>query len=76
MLKAVRPVLTEVQHGTCFYCPKLLTDANVHVDHFIPWSRWVERNRKHDAQLTASLRERGIVTDLPASTRVARWAYS
>jgi hypothetical protein len=107
-LKAVRPVLTEVQGGKCFYCPKVLTDANVHVDHFIPWSRypvdlghnfvladsacngkkrerlpscdhlerWVERNRKHDGQLTSSLRGCGIVADLAASNRVAHWAYS
>ncbi len=39
MLAAVRPVLFEVQNGTCLYCTKAVTDG-LEVDHFIPWSRY------------------------------------
>jgi 5-methylcytosine-specific restriction endonuclease McrA len=34
------PILTEVQHGSCFYCRKPLAKRAAHVDHFIPWSRY------------------------------------
>ena len=36
----VVPVLTEIQHGNCFYCQKSLQRAQSHVDHFIPWARY------------------------------------
>jgi hypothetical protein len=38
-LSAYRPILTEVQHGTCFYCERRI-GADGAVDHFIPWSRY------------------------------------
>jgi 5-methylcytosine-specific restriction endonuclease McrA len=38
-LEAYRPILTDVQKGTCLYCQKPLTKAT-QVDHFIPWSRY------------------------------------
>jgi 5-methylcytosine-specific restriction endonuclease McrA len=107
-LAVLRPILMPLQEGHCFYCPTKLTAVNVHVDHFIPWSRypvdlghnfvladskcntqkrdrlpacnhlerWMDRNLRHDAHLTASLRDCGIVADLAASNRVAHWAYS
>ncbi|MCB9925564.1 MAG: HNH endonuclease [Planctomycetaceae bacterium] len=34
------PILTDVQHGSCFYCNKSLASRSVHVDHFVPWSRY------------------------------------
>jgi hypothetical protein len=34
-----RPILTDVQHGTCLYCQKKLSNQS-QVDHFIPWSRY------------------------------------
>lgn len=39
-LTAVRPVLMDVQRGSCFYCGIALTPAGTHVDHFIAWSRY------------------------------------
>jgi 5-methylcytosine-specific restriction endonuclease McrA len=40
-LTAVVPALHDLQTGLCFYCQSRLT-PNVHVDHFIPWSRYPE----------------------------------
>lgn len=37
-LETVRGPLTELQQGRCFYCDQPMR-RNVHVDHFIPWSR-------------------------------------
>lgn len=34
------PILTDVQHGNCFYCRKSLAGGTAHVDHFVPWSRY------------------------------------
>ncbi len=37
----VRPILWEVQEGRCFYCEqKSRSEHKMHVDHFIPWSRY------------------------------------
>lgn len=36
---ALRPVLTEIQGGRCFYCARDLRTGG-HLDHFIPWSRY------------------------------------
>ena len=33
-----RNILFEEFENRCFYCGKKLTQSNVHVDHFIPWS--------------------------------------
>jgi 5-methylcytosine-specific restriction endonuclease McrA len=38
-LDVYRPILMDVQHGTCLYCRKTLSKQS-HVDHFIPWSRY------------------------------------
>ncbi|NKF49952.1 HNH endonuclease [Shewanella sp. WXL01] len=38
-ITAARPILTEIQHGNCFYCGKPLKE-NGEVDHFIPWARY------------------------------------
>ena len=34
------PILQEFQRGECFYCRRSLRGGSVHVDHFIPWSRY------------------------------------
>jgi len=39
-LAAVRPVLMDVQRGTCFYCGAALKALNTEVDHFIAWARY------------------------------------
>lgn len=38
-LEAYRPILVEVQRGTCLYCRKPLS-GRTQVDHFVPWSRY------------------------------------
>lgn len=38
-LEAVRVPLADLQDGSCFYCHREL-GRQVHVDHFIPWSRY------------------------------------
>jgi hypothetical protein len=38
-LDVYRPILMDVQHGTCLYCQKKLS-KQWQVDHFIPWSRY------------------------------------
>jgi hypothetical protein len=38
-LEAYRPILMDVQHGTCLYCGGNLLQLS-EVDHFIPWSRY------------------------------------
>jgi hypothetical protein len=38
-LELYRPILMDVQQGTCLYCQKKLS-GQTQVDHFIPWSRY------------------------------------
>ena len=38
-LNVYRPILAEVQNGTCFYCHQPLRQKG-DVDHFIPWSKY------------------------------------
>lgn len=37
---------------------------------------WTERNRHYGDQIGAAMEERGIVSELAASNRVAQWAYA
>jgi 5-methylcytosine-specific restriction endonuclease McrA len=71
-LSAVRPVLTELQNGRCFYCPSRLTPANTHVDHFVPWSRYpVDLGHNFvlaDSRCNGKKRDR-----LPAYEHLAKW---
>jgi hypothetical protein len=39
-LEEVGSILAEFQSGTCFYCHRDLKGDVLHVDHFIPWSRY------------------------------------
>lgn len=39
-LSGAIPVLREFQRGGCFYCQRSLRDDAIHVDHFVPWSRY------------------------------------
>ncbi len=107
-LAAVRPMLMDLQHGTCFYCRSALRPISTHVGHFVAWARytvdlghnivladsrcngqkrdrlpacehlgrWVDRNGTYGDQIAAALEDRGIVSQLAASNRVAAWAYS
>jgi hypothetical protein len=37
---------------------------------------WTERNRQYGDQIGTAIEERGIVSELAASNRVAQWAYA
>ena len=37
---------------------------------------WTERNRQYGDQIGTAMEERGVVSDLAASNRVAQWAYA
>lgn len=37
---------------------------------------WKERNRKFGDQIRSAMEERGIISQLMASNRVAQWAYA
>jgi 5-methylcytosine-specific restriction endonuclease McrA len=37
---------------------------------------WTERNRQHGDEIGAAMEQRGIVSELAASNRVAQWAYA
>jgi hypothetical protein len=39
-LKVFVPILTEIQKDECFYCGGRMNGEPIHVDHFIPWSRY------------------------------------
>lgn len=105
-LEVYRPILRDIQRGTCFYCDQPLK-AGGEVDHFVPWARyptdlghnfvlahagcnnsksdylaaedhlgaWQERNRVHCEELGARFMAAEVISDLPASVRIARWAY-
>jgi hypothetical protein len=38
-LRAVRPILMEMQDGRCFYCAERIRSDAGDIDHFIPWSK-------------------------------------
>jgi 5-methylcytosine-specific restriction endonuclease McrA len=73
LLAKVRPVLLGLQDGHCFYCPRVLTSTNTHVDHFISWARYpVDLGHNFvlaDSQCNGAKRDR-----LPASVHLAAWA--
>lgn len=39
-LRAMAVPLLELQDGQCLYCRKRLDEKTLHVDHFVPWSRY------------------------------------
>ena len=105
-LTVIRPVLRDLQAGTCFYCTRQI-DAKAAVDHFVPWSmfplnlghnlvlahhtcnsaksdrlacqhhleHWHERNVTQGKTLQDECGRLGITVDLPATNRIAEWAY-
>ncbi len=72
-LARVRPSLTDLQQGRCFYCKSVL-DARSDVDHFLPWTRVPNNNIEN--LVVAHVRCNGAKKDfLPAITHVERWAH-
>ncbi len=71
-LAKVRPVLLDLQEGHCFYCPKVLTVSNTHVDHFISWARYPV-DLGHNFVLADSTCNGAKRDRLPASAHLAAW---
>jgi len=67
-LALLRPALVDLQGGRCFYCDGQLRTPG-HVDHFIPWSRYLGHNLvvTHDSCNNA----KGSL--LAAQEHLARW---
>jgi 5-methylcytosine-specific restriction endonuclease McrA len=40
-LAAAKSVLIDLQRAKCFYCAGALKGGDAHVDHFIPWSKYL-----------------------------------
>jgi hypothetical protein len=71
-LEAVRGPLRELQDDRCFYCRDLIA-SRVDVDHFIPWSRYVDDGL--DNLVAAHPRCNNSKRDFLASAdHVERWA--
>jgi 5-methylcytosine-specific restriction endonuclease McrA len=68
----VRPVLTDIQGGRCFYCHGSLSVASTHVDHFIAWARYpVDLGHNFvlaDSRCNSKKRDR-----LPADEHLCAW---
>ena len=56
-------------HGKCNGRKSDFLAAEEHLSH------WAERNRDNGADLTTAFSHQGLAHDLPASIRVAQWAY-
>ncbi len=70
-LNPVRELLTDLQHGQCFYCSARLGPA-AEVDHFIPWARRPD-NGIHNL-VVADRRCNGAKSDfLAAPAHVGTW---
>jgi 5-methylcytosine-specific restriction endonuclease McrA len=67
----LRPVLTEIQTGRCFYCGGYLR-AGGHVDHFIPWSRY-PLDLGHNLVVAHDTCNNAKGSMLAAEEHLARW---
>jgi 5-methylcytosine-specific restriction endonuclease McrA len=71
-LEAYRPILMDVQHGTCLYCQKKLS-SQTQVDHFIPWSRYAA-DLGHNFVLAHDKCNNAKSDYLAAEKHLAAWA--
>lgn len=71
-LAVVRPILEHFQEGRCFYCRRPLREDVVHVDHFIPWSRYPVDLGHNFVLSHASCNERKS-DRLPAAQHLNAW---
>lgn len=73
-LAAVVPILQQVQHGECFYCRRPLREENIHVDHFVPWSRYPV-DLGHNFVLAHATCNSKKSDRLAAEEHLDRWAF-
>jgi hypothetical protein len=71
-LEAYRPILMDVQSGTCLYCGGNLP-AQTEVDHFIPWSRY-PADLGHNFVLAHKKCNNAKSDHLAAEQHLAAWA--
>ena len=71
-LEAYRPILMDVQSGTCLYCGGSLP-AQTEVDHFIPWSRY-PADLGHNFVLAHKKCNNAKSDHLAAEKHLAAWA--
>jgi 5-methylcytosine-specific restriction endonuclease McrA len=71
-LDVYRPILMDVQHGTCLYCQKKLSKQS-QVDHFIPWSRY-SADLGHNFVLAHDQCNNAKSDYLAAEKHLAAWA--
>src|SRR4029079_3453552 len=70
-LDVYRPILLDVQRGTCLYCGKQLS-KQMQVDHFIPWSRY-PADLGHNFVLAHDKCNNAKSDLLAAETHLAAW---
>jgi 5-methylcytosine-specific restriction endonuclease McrA len=72
-LRAVRPVLVDLQRGQCFYCGQAIRGEGGHVDHFIPWAKYpIDLGHNFvlaDSRCNGKKRDR-----MPHIDHLARWS--
>lgn len=66
------PMLMELQRGRCFYSQRTLSATDLHVDHFIPWSRF-PMNSPFNLVLTNSRTNLQKSDHVAALPHLARW---
>jgi hypothetical protein len=71
-LAIVRPVLTDIQRGECFYCGCTLKSATTDVDHFIAWS-WYPVDLGHNFVLADRSCNAKKGDLLPVVVHLAAW---
>ncbi len=72
-LAVVRPILTDIQDGRCFYCMRSLAGTASDVDHFIPWWRY-PTDLGHNFVLAHASCNRQKSDRLAAQPHLERWA--
>jgi hypothetical protein len=70
-LRAIAPLLLELQAGHCFYCQGLLRGTG-DVDHFVPWSRY-QIEFGHNFVLAHTSCNRDKSAWLPAENHLQAW---
>jgi hypothetical protein len=71
-LEACREPLVDLQRGQCFYCQGRLEVRSVHVDHFIPWTRFPS-NLAHNLVATDAKCNGYKSNHLVAVSHLAAW---
>lgn len=72
-LSVVRPVLMDLQHGSCFYCGKAIRGEGGQIDHFVPWAKY-PIDLGHNLVLADSRCNNSKRDRMPHADHLADWA--